>query len=104
MLADGLMHRSKKHRCSALSDAGLIYLDIRVGDYFAPTRFFALDLMVEFLGREPPAIYVVDAKFFESTAGDADRCLETPSGVVRDRARVKSPEPVMRRLPRRKVK
>jgi hypothetical protein len=46
-------------------------------------------------------IYVVDAKFFESTAGDADRCLD---GVVRDGARVKSPEPVMRRLPRRKVK
>jgi hypothetical protein len=49
-------------------------------------------------------IYVVDAKFFESTAGDADRCLESPPGVVRDGARVKSPEPVMRRLPRRKVK
>jgi len=49
-------------------------------------------------------IYVVAAKFFESTAGDADRCLESPPGVVRDRARVKSPEPVMRRLPRRKVK
>ena len=49
-------------------------------------------------------IYVVDAKFFESTAGDTDRCLESPPGVVRDGARVKSPEPVMRRLPRRKVK
>src|SRR5215472_9377177 len=49
-------------------------------------------------------IYVVDAKFFESTAGDADRCLESPPGGVRDRARGKSPEPVMRRLPRRKVK
>jgi hypothetical protein len=47
-------------------------------------------------------IYVVDAKFFESTAGDADRCREAPPGVVRDGA--KSPEPVMRRLPRRKVK
>ena len=41
-------------------------------------------------------IYVVDAKFFESTAGDTDRCLES--------ARVKSPEAVMRRLLRRKVK
>jgi len=49
-------------------------------------------------------IYVVDAKFFESTAGDADRCLKSPPGVVRAGARVKSPEPVMRRLPRRKVK
>jgi hypothetical protein len=49
-------------------------------------------------------IYVVDAKFFESTAEDADRCLESAPGVVRDRARVKSPVPVMRRLPRRKVK
>jgi hypothetical protein len=49
-------------------------------------------------------IYVVDAKFFESADGDADRCLESPPGVVRDGARVKSPEPVMRRLPRRKVK
>jgi len=48
-------------------------------------------------------IYVVDAKFFESIAGDGDRCLESPPGVVRG-ARVKSPEPVMRRLPRRKVK
>jgi hypothetical protein len=49
-------------------------------------------------------IYVVDAKFFESTAGDTDRCLESPPGVVRDGARVKSPEAVMRRLLRRKVK
>jgi len=49
-------------------------------------------------------IYVVDAKFFESTAGDADRCREAPPGVVRDGARVKSPEAVMRRLLRRKVK
>jgi hypothetical protein len=49
-------------------------------------------------------IYVVDAKFFESTAGDTDRCPESPPGVVRDGARVNSPEPVMRRLPRRKVK
>ena len=49
-------------------------------------------------------IYVVDAKFFESTAGDTDRCLEPPPGVVRDGARVKSPEAVMRRLLRRKVK
>ena len=49
-------------------------------------------------------IYVVDAKFFESTAGDTDRCLESPFGVVRDGARVKSPEAVMRRLLRRKVK
>src|SRR5262249_41600655 len=51
-----------------------------------------------------PMIYVVDAKFFESTAGDAGRCREAPPGGVRDGARVKSPEPVMRRLPRRKVK
>jgi hypothetical protein len=49
-------------------------------------------------------IYVVDAKFFESTAGDANGCLESPPGVVRDGACVKGPEPVMRRLPRRKVK
>ena len=49
-------------------------------------------------------IYVVDVKFFESTAGDADRCLESPTDEVRDRARVESPEPVMRRLLRRKVK
>ena len=49
-------------------------------------------------------IYVVDAKFFESTAGDTDRCLESSPGVVRDGARVKSPEAVMRRLLRRKVK
>jgi hypothetical protein len=49
-------------------------------------------------------IYVVDAKFLESTARDADRCLQSPPGVVRDRARVEIPEPVIRRLPRRKVK
>jgi hypothetical protein len=28
-------------------------------------------------------IYVVNSKFFESTTGDADRCLESPPGVVR---------------------
>ena len=50
------------------------------------------------------AIYVVDAKLFESTAGDTDRCLESSPGVVRDWARVNNPESVMRRLPRRKVK
>src|SRR5262249_29106206 len=59
---------------------------------------------VGFVSRRFAMIYVVDAKFFESTARDADRCGEAPPGVVRDGARVKSPEPVMRRLPRRKVK
>ena len=41
-------------------------------------------------------IYVVDAKFFE--------LFGITPGVVSDIARVESPEPVMRRLPRRKVK
>jgi Patatin phospholipase len=59
---------------------------------------------VGFVSGRFAMIYVVDAKFFESAAGDADRCLESQPGVVRDGARVKSPEPVMRRLPRRKVK
>jgi len=56
------------------------------------------------LSKPVAMIYVVDAKFFESTAGDTDRCLESSPGVVRDGARVKSPEAVMRRLLRRKVK
>src|SRR6516165_5836691 len=109
-----LTRRSKQHRDSVTSSAvasSCVSLSAHIRPWVPHCiSYFPLSREPQrlshslFVSGRFAMIYVVDAKFFESTARDADRCLESPPGAVRDGARVKSPEPVMRRLPRRKVK